>query len=806
MSSPAAALETPQVTQNRASDPQHSAWVSASAGTGKTRVLTDRVLRLLLGGTAPDRLLCITFTKAAAAEMAERVHRTLAKWAIWPEEKLDGHLAELGERPDEALRRRARRLFAQVLDAPAGLPIQTIHAFCQSVLRRFPLEAGVSPQFELIEDRVADERIRQARDRVLATTDPVLRAAVDLLARLVDEGRFGDLVDMVIARRARLAHLFGGLSPGEDLRARVAAQAGVDPAADRETTLAAACADAALDLPALRQALAALDAGTKTDKDKAALMAPFLAAAPSERPAMFDAYLGAFFTKKGAGDPFASAVTQTTERRAPGTAAVMEAEAARLEAVRGQLQAIATVERTTSLLTFARALLGAYEADKQRQGALDYTDLVLRTADLLDRPGMADWVLFKLDGGIDHVLVDEAQDTNADQWRVISALTAEFMAGEGARSDTTRRTVFAVGDEKQSIFSFQGADPRTFDAVRRDQARRLEGGPAPLADISMHVSFRSVQAVLDWVDAVFAEPEVRAGVVVDPATEVRHIAHRRGQAGLVELWDPIVPADKDEREPWEPALDQRIGTSPSARLAARIADTVRGWIDRREMLESRGRPIGAGDVLVLVRTRDAFFAELVRALKDRAVPVAGVDRMKIPDQLAAQDLAAVAAAALLPDDDLTLAAVLKGPFIGFDEETLFTVAHGRDRRSLWQALNARADAGNIACGAAVDWLRAVRRQVGRLAPHEFVSALLTRPCPADPVCGRRALLARLGPDAADAIDEALTLALDYERTAAPSVQGFVHWLAAADTEVKRELETGDRHQVRIMTVHAAKGL
>ena len=214
MSSPAAALETPQVTQNRASDPQHSAWVSASAGTGKTRVLTDRVLRLLLGGTAPDRLLCITFTKAAAAEMAERVHRTLAKWAIWPEEKLDGHLAELGERPDEALRRRARRLFAQVLDAPAGLPIQTIHAFCQSVLRRFPLEAGVSPQFELIEDRVADERIRQARDRVLATTDPVLRAAVDLLARLVDEGRFGDLVDMVIARRARLAHLFGALRRG----------------------------------------------------------------------------------------------------------------------------------------------------------------------------------------------------------------------------------------------------------------------------------------------------------------------------------------------------------------------------------------------------------------------------------------------------------------------------------------------------------------------------------------------------------------------------------------------------------------
>ncbi|MCB9959322.1 MAG: double-strand break repair helicase AddA [Rhodospirillaceae bacterium] len=804
MTSVPAALETPQVTQNKASDPERSAWVSASAGTGKTRVLTDRVLRLLLGGTPPDRLLCITFTKAAAAEMAKRVHATLANWAIWREDKLDGHLAELGERPNEALRRRARRLFAQVLDAPAGLPIQTVHAFCQSVLRRFPLEAGVSPQFELIEDRVADERIRQARDRVLATTDPDLRAAVDLLARLVDEGRFGDLVDLVIAKRARLARMFAGLAPGEELRARVAAQAGADPAADRETVLAAACAETAFDGAALRRAAAALDAGGKEDRGKVPALTAFLAAAAADRPALFAAYALVFLKQDGT--PRARQASKSAEDKAPGTVAAMEAEALRLEAVRGRLLTIATVERTTALLTFARALLAAYEADKQRQGALDYTDLVLRTADLLDRPGMADWVLFKLDGGIDHVLVDEAQDTNTDQWRVITALTAEFVAGEGARSDDTRRTVFAVGDEKQSIFSFQGADPRTFDAVHRHLAARLEGGPAPLAAIPMHVSFRSVQAVLDWVDAVFAEPEARAGVVVDPMTEVRHVAHRRGQAGLVELWEPIGPAETDERAPWEAPVDQRLNASPSARLAGRIAETVRGWLDRHEVLESQGRPIGAGDVLVLVRTRDAFFAELVRALKDRAVPVAGVDRMQIPDQLAAQDLAAAAAAALLPDDDLTLAAVLKGPFVGFDEEALFAVAHGRDGRSLWQALNARADAGNAACGAAVDWLRRLRRQVGRSAPHELVSALLTRPCPADAGCGRRALLARLGPDAADAIDEVLTLALDYERTAAPSVQGFVHWLAASDTEVKRELETGDRGQVRIMTVHAAKGL
>ena len=794
--------ETPQVTQNRASDPAVSAWVSASAGTGKTRVLTDRVLRLLLQDVAPRRLLCLTFTKAAAAEMAVRIGRTLAGWAIAGEATLDADLVRLGERPDGALRDRARRLFARVLDTPGGLPIQTIHAFCQSVLRRFPLEAGISPHFELIEDRTAVERIRAARDRVLGSSNPDLRAAVAALARTVDEGGLAGLVQTVISTRARLQDFFTGLPPGRAVRDVVADAVGIDGATTGDGVLAAATADAAFDGPALRRAAAALQAGGVGDRDRAMTLTTFLEAAPADRPPLLDAYARAFLTAEG--DVRKRLATKAVETRDPGTVDTLIEEAVRLGRVRDRLIRVAMVDRTTALLIFGLALLDAYERDKRARGALDYNDLVLRTAELLDRPGMADWVLFKLDGGIDHVLVDEAQDTNADQWRVIAALTAEFVAGEGTRPPG--RTLFAVGDEKQSIFSFQGADPLAFDRMRRRVAARLAGGPAPLRDVSMTVSFRSTEAVLDLVDAVFADAGARAGVVADPEAPIRHIAHRRGQAGLVELWPSIGPDAASPRPPWAVPEDQRVAVSPSARLAARIAGTIAGWLQTGATLDSRRRPIRAGDVLVLVRKRDTFFVELVRALKQKGVPVAGVDRMVIAGQLAALDLVAVAETCLLPDDDLTLATVLKGPLVGFDEETLFALAHGRDHLSLWGALHARADDGDAGCATTATWLRGWRAAAGRLPPHEFLSGLLHAPSPADPRSGRRALLARLGPDAADPIDELLTLALTYERSAAPSLQGFVHWLAGDDTEVKRELESGARDQVRIMTVHAAKGL
>jgi ATP-dependent helicase/nuclease subunit A len=790
----------PEVVQRRASDPAASVWVSASAGTGKTRVLTERVLRLMLGGTAPERILCITFTKAAAAEMANRITRTLARWATLPEAALQQALADLtGARPAGETEQRARRLFAQVLDVPGGMRIMTIHAFCQSLLRRFPLEAQLPPHFELMDDRTAAELLLSVRNALLAAPPEAVRDALALVAGRIDEGRFNGLMAELTGERGRLARLIDDHGGAEALVAAVFRELDADPDDTEEALVARACRDDAFDGGGLRRTARALLDGGRTDAERGDGLAAWLAD-PDGRAARIDGYTLLFLTQKG--EVRKRLLTKAVERACPDAGAVLAAEAERMLALAGRRRALGVARSTAALLTLGAAILDRYEAEKRRRALLDYDDLILRTADLLRAPGVAPWVLYKLDGGIDHVLIDEAQDTNPDQWQVIAALSEDFFAGQSAHERP--RTVFAVGDEKQSIYSFQRADPAEFARMHRHFADRLDGIGTPLRRVELHTSFRSTAAVLTAVDAVFAQDATRDGVALDPATRITHTAWRRGHGGLVELWPAVGPADAEEPPPWEPPTDQGRTVRPETRLAQRIAATIDGWLARGERLEARGRPIHPGDVMVLVRRRNAFFTELVRALKDRGVPVAGVDRMVLTHQLAVMDMMALGHVLLLPEDDLTLATVLKGPLIGFTEEQLFAVAHGREG-TLWQALSARADR-DPAFAAARDWLGGLLARVDYLRPYELFAGVLDTPCPADPLSGRRAVLGRLGPEAEDPLDEFLSLALAYEEAEAPSLQRFLHWAGAGEAEVKREMEAGEQRRVRIMTVHGAKGL
>ena len=790
---------SPEIAQRRASDPEASAWVGASAGTGKTKVLTDRVLRLMLSGTAPHRILCITFTKAAAAEMANRINDRLAAWATSDDAALEDDLAALtGARPKGDTVATARRLFAHVLDAPGGLQMLTIHAFCQSLLRRFPIEAGLPPQFDLIDDRTAAELLAAARARVLDAPSAPIAGALDRIAAHLGEEGFAELVATLVRDRSHLRaslHEHGGRS---GLAQAVRRHLGVPRDTDRTGLLAAACRDDAFDGDGLRAAVAALSAGSESDRNRGTAIAAWLDD-PVTRTDRYPAYRQAFLTDKRTVRA-KLATKAAVAAAAPGAVDALVSEAQRIADLEVRLNAATVAEATDALITVGSALLDAYAADKAHRALLDYEDLVLRSADLLQRPGIAPWVLYKLDGGIDHVLVDEAQDTSPVQWQVIAALTAEFFAGAGA-SDAPR-TVFAVGDEKQSIFSFQGADPAEFGRLRRWFATQAHDARLELRSVDLDISFRSAPAILDFVDAVFADPPVRDGVVADAEAAIRHRPFRRGQGGLVEVWQPMGPPDDADQAPWTPPVEQARIAAPATRLAAAVAGTIAGWLARGDVLAARGRPIEPGDILVLVRTRAAFFTELVRALKDRGVPVAGVDRMVLTDQLAVMDLVALGNFLLMPEDDLTLATVLKGPLIGADDDQLFTVAHNRPG-TLWQALGA-ADAPW--CRAARSYLAAVLARVDFAAPHELFTGVLVSPCPADGVSGRRAVLKRLGPEADDALDEFLALALTFEDGQPPSLQRFLHWLAAGRVEVKRELDTGGRGQVRIMTVHGAKGL
>lgn len=806
----AAPGDDPTLAQRRAADPKASAWVSASAGSGKTKVLTDRVLSLLLAGVAPERLLCITFTKAAAAEMAGRLNETLARWASDEDADLADALAGLaGQAPAPETLARARHLFARVLDAAGGLKIQTIHAFCQSLLARFPVEAGIPPHFEVMDDRSAQELMRDARDTVLARAGSATGELAEAMAEVsshIQEDRFADLLRALSAERGRLARMLRAHGDRPDRVAEAVYRAlGARRDWTRAGLIAEACADDAFDALGLRLAGEALrGAKAKSDPPRGAALAAWLAADRAGRAAGLDAYRAVFLTAEGA--VRRTLATQGVLRSQPGLADVLTVEAERLAALNERLAAEKAARASAALIAIGREMLAAYDRAKAATARLDYDDLILRARDLLTaEPGRSAWVLYKLDGGIDHVLVDEAQDTNPEQWEVIDALTGEFFAGEG-RQAAGARTVFAVGDAKQSIYSFQRADPAAFARMREHFAGASARIGAAWRAVPLTVSFRSAQAVLRAVDLTFARPPASIGVAEDDRP-VAHRAWRRDAAGRVELW-PLALADAEEDpEAWEPAIEPKGGIGAEERLAQGIARRLGDWIGR-DGLPDRDRPVRARDVMVLVRRRSAFVDLLVKALKGRGVPVAGSDRMILSDQIAVMDLIAVGQALLLPQDDLTLATVLKTPFCGLDDDDLFALAHPRGRgETLWRRLLARDNDARL--GPVVDWLRGLRGRIDYPRPFELFSAILDGPCPGGGAAGRtgrQALVARLGAEVEDPLEEFLSLSLAFERLHPPSMQRFLAWFAAGQSEIKRDLEQLDRDEVRVMTVHGAKGL
>ena len=787
----------PTQIQQQASDGRASVWVAASAGTGKTKVLTDRLLNLLLADTPPGKLLCLTFTKAAAAEMANRLNERLSGWATEGDARLRQDIAGLigeAERdvPPEMLDR-ARRLFARVLDTPGGMRILTIHAFCQSVLRRFPLEAGLPPQFEVMDDRSATELLEEARQGVLnaaRAAEDDLGAALGEVTRHAGEQAFAELMQALTTERGRLTQLIdqaGGL--GRYL-GHLHRRLGVRADETEENLIAAACEERAFDGTGLRQATAALLGGSKTDIGRGDCLAAWLGT-PEARIAGFDTYLSAFLTEKG--EARKTLATKAVLTADPRIGECLAAEQARLLGVQARRAAIVVARANAGLVRLAAGFLDAYAREKRRRGLLDYDDLILATRDLLAQPEIAPWVLFKLDGGIDHILIDEAQDTNPDQWQVVAALAAEFFVGEGAAPPT--RTIFAVGDAKQSIFSFQRADPQEFLRMQRHFADKVQAADRQWRAVPLRVSFRSTAAVLQTVDAVFALDEARAGVALD-GVAIEHVAHRQGHAGRVELWPALEPDPATDEEPWAHPIEQRAVEAPRGRLAKRIAATIQHWIRSGETLPARGRPVRAGDVLILVRRRGGFVAELVRELKQLGVPVAGSDRMVLTAQLAVMDLMALGRVLLLPEDDLTLAVVLKSPLIGLDEAALYRLAHGRTG-SLWQALGAAIEPDMI---AARDTLGQLMARADFVPPYRLYAEFRGAGG------ARRRLIGRLGPEAADAIDEFLAQSLAHERAHVPSLEGFLHWLERGEADIKRDLDPGGRDEVRIMTVHGSKGL
>lgn len=765
--------------QVEAAHPRASTWLSANAGSGKTRVLTDRVARLLLGGVEPQHILCLTYTKAAASEMQNRLFRRLGEWAMKPDAELRAALYELGEEAlDATLLAQARRLFARAIETPGGLRIQTIHSFCATLLRRFPLEAGVSPQFTELDDRAARLLREDIVQEMAETLHPDLMA--DVAAAWTGED-FATLMEQVAGQR----HAF---TPALDEPA-CRALFGLKPSDDADSLLASVfLGDEAAWMPAV---IAAMQAKGGNDEKAAAKLALVDFANPSLDGLcrLEGVLLGSADSKTPHIAKIDSFPTKATRAALGATMDRLNNLMARVESARPLRLALQAAAKAATLHRFASAFLPLYEQCKAARGGLDFDDLIARARAVVTDPSVAAWVLFRLDGGIDHILVDEAQDTSPDQWAVIESLAAEFTAGSGARDEN--RTLFVVGDKKQSIYSFQGANVAAFDAKHGDFKSRFLTVGRQFQSLELEYSFRSSPAVLRVVDETFGSryPQAVGG-------KVAHIAFRDAMAGRVDLWPPVPEGSKDPEYDWQDPVDLVTDSHHNARLAASIADRIKTLLDEDLVIPTEGgdRLAHAGDFLILVQRRSPLFHEVIRACKTRGLPIAGADRLKLGAEMAVRDLRALLSFLGTDEDDLSLAAALRSPLFGWTEDELYRLARPRKGR-LWQALRERQAEFPDTFAILSD----LRDQSDYLRPYELLDRILTRHQ------GRQRLLARLGTEAEDGIDELLSQALAYETMDVPSLTGFLIWLETDEVEVKRQTDSQGQ-RIRVMTVHGAKGL
>jgi ATP-dependent helicase/nuclease subunit A len=799
--------------QALAADPRVHASLSASAGSGKTQVLSARVLGLLLSGERPENILCLTFTKAGAAEMANRINVRLASWVRMRDQDLRTDLTNLGEDNDPIAMRKARQLFARILDAPGGLRIQTIHSFAQSLLAAFPAEAGVMPGFQPLEGRAEQELARATLANLLADAEETGNAALTADVQCLSM-RLGEQDAIAYLRQcARAGEALAAFGAPEAIESKLRAAMNLPEGAIDEF-LADHCADDRFDCDLLRAIVAANRAwGADTGTKAADSVEQWLGLDPAGRSAALPDLALVVFT--GAG---------TLRKVSPGQRNAdpdYERHAERLAQAIGELLAIqrgsALASDMAAGLRAGQAFATAYARAKRSAGVADFDDLIRWARGLLETPGMGEWVRYKLDRRTDHILVDEAQDTNPDQWAIVRALVDEYFTGS-SEAEARHRTLFMVGDFKQAIYRFQGSDPADFNATRsiyRQKASDLheaedasddgERSALEFRDLSIDMSFRSAPAILEAVDAMIAEVGYRQMGLPEPPE--KHKAFFDDRPGLVELWKPFaLEAAADDQGDDGEGAGEGAGEGEESWLGARdrkyataLAEQVRRWLDEAPVLASTERPLGPGDIMILVRSRGELASLIVARLFAAKVPVAGIDRLHLSKPFAVKDLLAAVAFAVQPLDDLNLANLLVSPLLGWSQDQLFELAHGREKVALWRVLRERAgQAPHLA--AAHGALAELLGMADYTTPARFLETILS-----GPLDGRRKLYRRLGLAARDPIDELLSSALEFERNETPSLDRFLAWFGRGDVEVQRD-PSAPAQAVRVMTVHGAKGL
>ncbi len=773
--------------QRQASDPDISVWVEASAGTGKTKVLSDRVLRLLLKGVSPAKILCLTYTKAAAVEMSSRIASRLSNWAIEDETKLINELQKLlgSSTLDPNILAQARKLFAIMLDTPGGMKIQTIHSFCQEILKRFPIEAKISPYFEVMDDRMAKEALESIKktliDKIETEPESQTAKALSFITTKMNEFVFPKLMSNLTTNRNKIISILKKYGSAEIIISKIATKLNLNPNISTSDIITIFWQQT--NTNQIHELSQAMLLGSETDQKKSAQLLSALAQQD------YNSYRKIFITEEN--EPRKTIATKKVILSYPMAEKFAKEESERILNTDEKLTATNLFASTVAVLHLAEDLLNNYNDFKKLNAKIDYEDLIVQTRNLLENPQVAEWVLYKLDGGIDNVLIDEAQDTSPDQWAIIKSITNDFFYGKSSKEQT--RTVFVVGDRKQSIYSFQGADPQEFEKSRQYFISHSSAN-TPFKEINLDVSFRSTAAILDIVNQLFSEDCAKQGVVA-AEQKICHIPARIGEGGKVEIWPLIEKQQESTLSIILPPIERIHIESPSTRLAKKIATTIYNQVNQKELLVSKNRPIEYRDYMILVQRRNDFIDELVRACKNLGIEISGADKISLSEQIAVQDMISIAKFVLLPEDDLSLAEILKSPLFNLSDEDLILLCHNRKHQSLWQRLKNSNQHQNI-----YSELQQLLSLADNIRPFEFFNYIL------NVLKGRQKFIARLGHEAEDGIDEFINLTLHFEQEHIPSLQLFIDWIHKDDIEIKREQKQDQNNAVRIMTVHGSKGL
>lgn len=775
--------------QQLASNPQNSAWVFASAGSGKTKVLTDRVLRLLLDGVKPDKILCLTFTKVAATEMQNRINQRLADFVLFDEEKLQSELFNLsGISPDSRLIKKARTVFAEILDCENKIKIQTIHSFCQGILRIFPFEAKINPNFELLEESQEKLLLQKAQKEVLrqATTNPQLRNLVIKINSQLHEESFLELILELLSKKEKLTELKEKFLSIDNIIAEIFAKFGAkinhDDSAIFNDFLATINKTDLLKLCAALDESALVTNKKIADKIRSFLLTPQLK--------NFTNLRSAFFTEK---DEIRKINGKILED--PYFFKVFDVHVFLIKNFIEALNAYKNCDNTALLLRFTDQILENYTQLKKQNAVLDYDDLINETSKLLSNPNFADWVKMKMDGLFDHILVDESQDTNHQQWNIVKSLTDDFFSGIGASNKD--RTIFIVGDEKQSIYSFQGAEANISEEIFSYFSEKLRDHPTQFHKIDLSNSFRSLPIILDAVDTVFSG-ENEKSAITRVSDFKGHKAIRLG-TGYVEIW-PQIRSKKREKiveknYDWQLDFNEQESHTENDFLAEIIAQKIKNWVENRRVLNGRQKPLEYSDFMILLRRRtDGFDKKLGNVFHKYRIPFGSSGKIKFSENLLIQDLIAASIFATSPHDDLNLAALLKSPLFSVSEEELLEICNFKNQyqTTIYKALQ-RIEKFNLIFFTLAELVKKSQE----VNCFEFFYFLLSEQ-------NRQKILTHFGSQAAEILDKFLLKTFDFCHNISPHLQKFLDFICKLDPEISLPIEKAN--QVIITTIHSAKGL